>query len=531
MNKKNALLIVCLFWFGILSCCNKGTEKFDPGKRENASQSGGSRRVKFKEMLGINAFEWNFGSQRTPIMPDKSDFFLPFSNFRHYIDWRQIEQNKGKYGYNPTPRGGWKYDEIYEWCNAQNITVVACIKTIPAWLLETYPTEKRDIENVPAPYGSDLSDPASYIDHAKLGFQFAARYGSNKNVDPALVHVEPAPHYNPNQKKIGLGLVWYIECNNEPNRWWKPSKVAHQTAEEYAANLSAFYDGHKGALGPGVGVKNADPEMQVVMGGITRANPKYVDEMIEWCRVNRGLKADGTIDLCFDVINYHHYAHNRDQVKRRDGQRGIAPELSSAAHLVDSFRVLSDEKAYGMPIWNTEVGYDVNQHSIQRVISIKGKSALETHADWNLRTALLYARHGINKLFFYMLHDVDAKSTFRYASSGFVDKENTPYTSKPAWDFLLQANKLIGEYFYQKTLNTDPIVDLYTLDDKSIYVLTVPDERGREEKFELAVGNRKQVRIHELVVGAKEMKISTKDVANGKITVNVTETPIFVEVL
>jgi len=526
---KNAWLITCMCWFGILACCNKSIEKPIAGELRNSTQSENPSKVKFKEMLGINAFEWNFGNQRTPIMPERADFFLPFSTFRHYIDWRQIEQNKGKYGYNPTSRGGWKYDEIYEWCNAQDITVVACIKTIPTWLIETYPPEKRDIENVPAPYGADLSDPASYIDNAKLGFQFAARYGKNKNVDPKLVHVEPVPHYNPNQKKIGLGLVNYIECNNEPNRWWKPNKVAQQTAQEYAANLSAFYDGHKGTLGPGVGVKNADPEMQVVMGGITRANPKYVDDMVEWCRVNRGLKADGSIDLCFDVINYHHYAHNRDEVKSRSNQRGVAPELSPSADLAERFRAFSNEKVNGIPVWNTEVGYDVNQHSIQRAIAIEGKSALETQADWSLRTALLYARHGINKLFFYMLHDVDARSTLQYASSGFVDKEGGAYSGKPAWDFLVQARNLIGEYYYQETLNTDPIVDLYTLGDKKMYVLTIPDEVGREEKFELDVGDSKQVRIHELVIGSKEVRTTTQPVANGKITIKVSETPIFVE--
>lgn len=526
---KNALLIACISWFGILSCFNKNIEKTGSTVLRSTAQSGNSQKVRFKEMLGINAFEWNFGNQRTPIMPGRADFFLPFSSFRHYIDWRQIEQNKGKYGYNPTSRGGWKYDEIYEWCNAQNITVVACIKTIPTWLLETYPSEKRDVENVPAPYGADLSDPASYIDHAKLGFQFAARYGKNKDVDPALVHVEPAPHYNPNQKKIGLGLVNYIECNNEPNRWWKPNKVAQQTAQEYAANLSAFYDGHKGSLGPGVGVKNADPAMQVVMGGIAKASPTYVNDMVEWCRINRGLKADGSVDLCFDIINYHHYAHNRDEVKSRANQRGVAPELSRSANLADSFRAFSDEKVNGIPVWNTEVGYDVNEHSIQRAIPINGKSALETHADWSLRTALLYARHGINRLFFYMLHDVSARSTSQYASSGLVDKEGDAYTSKPAWDYLLQAGKLIGEYYYQETLSADPIVDLYALGDKKMYVLTIPDETGREKKFELSVGDSKEVRIHKLVIGSKEVQTTTQPVTNGKITITVSETPIFVE--
>lgn len=528
---KNIFIFTVFFYFAGLACCSKESHGEHDAPKLSTPPPFSEEKPKFKDMLGINAFEWNFGDQYTTIMPERAFFFQPFSSFRHYLDWRQIEQDKGKYGYNPTPRGRWKYDEIYEWCHAQGIIVVACIKTIPAWLLETYPPERRDMENVPAPYGADLSDPASYIDFAKLGFQFAARYGSNGDVDPDLVHVEPVPSYNPNQKKIGMGLVSYIECNNEPNRWWKPDKVAQQTAEEYAANLSAFYDGHKGTLGPGVGVKAADPEMQIVMGGIAKADPKYVAEMVEWCRVNRGLKADGSVDLCFDVINYHHYAHNRDEVKGRANQRGVAPELSPSADLASRFRAFSDENAYSIPVWNTEVGYDVNEHSVQRAIPINGKSALETQADWSLRTALLYARHGINRLFFYMLHDVNVKSTTQYASSGFVDKEGEVFTAKPAWDYLVQANQLIGEYHYQETLNTDPIVDVYALGDQKVYVLAIPDEVGRETKFELRVDGSKQVKIHELVIGAKEMKTTPREVVDGKITINVTETPIFIEAL
>ncbi len=488
-------------------------------------------KVRFKEMLGVNAFEWNFGTQNNPTDPERSQFFLPFSGVRHYLDWRQIEQEKGKYGYNPTPRGGWKYDEIYQWCNENNITVLTCIKTIPDWLLQTYPEDKRDGENVPAPYGADLSDPASYVEFGKLAFQFAARYGSNPDVDPSLVHVEPVPHYNPNKKRIGTGLVQYIECNNEPNRWWKPDKVAQQTASEYAANLSAFYDGHQGELGPDVGVKNADPNMKVVMAGIATADPAFVREMIAWCAAHRGKKPDGTIDLCFDVINYHHYSNNRNEEKSRNNQRGIAPELSNATELAQQFVAMAEQDAYGMEVWNTEVGYDLNQYSVQKAIPIKGKSEYITQADWNLRNALMYARNGISRLFFYMLHDVSIKSTTQYASSGFVDKEGT-LTAKPSWNYLKQAKEILGEFYYQKTIDKDPFVDEYVLDDRKIYALVVPDEKGRNTDYELAVGDQTtQVKIYQLQPNNTSAKSDVKSVTNGKVSLTVSETPIFVELL
>ncbi|WP_188753853.1 hypothetical protein [Parapedobacter defluvii] len=481
-------------------------------------------------MLGVNAFEWNVGSQRVPTDPELSRFFKPFSNFRHYLDWHQLEHKEGIYRFNPSFGGNWKYDEIYRWCKEQDITVLVCLKTIPDWLNATYPPDKRDSENVPAPYGADLADPKSYIKFAQLGFQFAARYGENKKIDSALVRVDPTPHYDPDEVKIGLGLIKYIECNNEPDRWWKPTKVAQQTGSEYAANMSAFYDGHKGTLGPDVGVKTADPSMVVVMGGVA-AEPDFINEMIAWCEKHRGRKEDGSIDLCFDVLNYHHYSNNRHETHDREKQRGVAPEISVSPEVAKRFLSFSEETLPGIEVWNTEIGYDVNPKSTQRAIPINDKSALITQADWNLRSALMYARLGIDRLFFYMLYDVSAQSTTQYASSGFVDKENKPYTSKPAWDYLLQAKNIIGEYYYQETLNMDPVVDVYALDNKKIFVLTVPDEVGREETFELNIRDSKFVRIHELVVGAQEAKATIKEIVDGKITIHVTETPIFVEVL
>jgi hypothetical protein len=92
--------------------------------------------------------------------------------------------------------------------------------------------------------------------------------------------------------KTGLGLIKYIECDNERDKWWKGPK-AQQTPEEYAANMSAFYDGNKGKLGKNAGIKTADPNIMVVMGGLANADPNFVIKMIEWCRKNRGLKADG----------------------------------------------------------------------------------------------------------------------------------------------------------------------------------------------------------------------------------------------
>lgn len=507
--------------------CLKSNEKEDQdslGKTDSVPHAAG---IKMKDVLGINGFEWEF-LLNSEIDPIKTNLIKPFGGFRHYLDWGRIENEENEYAFSPTISGNWDYDAIYTWCKENDVTVLACIKTVPGWFLQKhYPENLYDDENVPAPYGADRSNPSSYLSFARLAFQFAARYGSNKNIDVNLVSVAPKPGWSPNQKKVGLGLINYMECNNEPDTWWKGEK-AHQTPEEYAANLSAFYDGHKGTLGPGVGVKNADPNMVVVMGGIAKPDVDFVLKMIAWCRQHRGYREDGTVDLCFDVVNYHHYSNNKQSDWSAPGIRGEAPEISDSPDYAKQFVKMAQDHLGGMEVWVTELGYDINPESPQRALSISQKSILETQADWSIRSSLMYARNGISRIHFYMLNDVDTNSPVQYASSGFVTESGR---RRPSLNYVLQVRNLMGEYVYTQTLNEKPFVDLYTLGDKRIYVLVVADEKGSEEVYELDLPGVSRVTQHELQAGTDKMKSSSLTPTNGKLKLTVTETPTFIEIL
>ena len=479
-----------------------------------------SNNITFKNQLGINGFEWDFfDADNSIISAGRMNVINSFGGFRHYMDWEKIESNEGQYTFNPVHSGGWNYDLIYERCKTDGIEMLACLKNSPPWLVSTYPGDQRDAENVPAPYGLPRTDPASYIKQAKAGFQFAARYGHNTNVDPKLVTVNPNKRWpaDPvNQVKIGLGYINYIECNNEPDKNWKGPK-AEQSAEEYAANMSAFYDGNMGKLGNNVGVKTADPTMKVVMGGLSVSTMDFVLKMIEWCKKNRGYKADGSVNLCFDIINYHYYSNN--------GTTGIAPEFSEAAKKADEYVAMSKKNANSAEIWMTEAGYDLNTASNQRAIKIGDKDAILTQADWMLRSALLYGRHGVNKTFFYMLDDVDINSTIQYSSSGFA----VGYVRRPVADYFVQTKKLIGDFSFYKNISNEPIVDIYSLKDRKIYVLYVPDQKGRTAQFTLDLGGAKNGKVYTLVAGADNMTSKIIPTTNGKLDMTLTETPIFVE--
>jgi hypothetical protein len=498
-------------------------------KRVDNKSGQKSQKSSLKHFFGVNAFEWDFvDSKKDPYSLDKKrlDAIVSFGGVRHYLDWERIEQKEGSYTFNPVHSGGWNYDVIYSFLKSSQKDILVCLKTVPKWMLETYPVQLRDSENVPARFGKDLTNPSSYEEQARAAFQLAARYGNNKSVDQKLIRINSVPRWTndiPNQVKVGLGLVNYLECDNERDKWWKGRK-AYQTGREYAANLSAFYDGHKQKMGEGVGVKNADPSMKVVMAGLADPSTDYLKGMIDWCKENRGYKKDGTIDLCWDVVNFHYYTNETSQ------KRGVAPEKESngkyASALAQSFLQLAQKMNLDIPVWVTETGYDLDQNSPNKAIPIKEKTAMQTQADWLLRTALLYSRNGIEKVFFYQLQDDNPGSGKIYGSSGLINKD---FSSRPASDFMKQTIELFGDFIFVKSKQSSPIVDYYTNEkNQELYVAYIPDEVGNQSKLELSLPGKKSATIYTPVFGADSMMSKTSKIENGKLVVPLSETPTFI---
>jgi hypothetical protein len=484
-------------------------------------------------MTGINAFEWDYMRPQQPDAIDSVRWYgmQAFKGFRHYLDWKRLQPSAAGYTFNPSGEGSWNYDTLYQFLQQQHVPILACIKTIPDWLLQQwYPDEDRDHENIPAASTANLQDPASYIEQARLAFQFTARYGRNTLISPALLQVNATPRWNQdpiNQVRIGLNTVQYIECDNERDKWWKGRK-AYQTGREYAANLSAFYDGHKGALGLGIGVKQADKTMMVVMAGTANPSTDYLHGMIDWCAEHRGFKLDGTVDVCWDVINYHYYATDAGTSQSGNPTRGAAPEVTNAMATAKAFIRVAQQRLQQMPVWVTETGYDMHPQSKYRAIAIGGKSALQTHADWMLRTSLLYAKAGVAKVFFYMAHDVDTTNATQFATSGLLFDN---YTRKPAANYLWQLQQLFGSYTFSKTLDTLPVVDVYRnpTTDSLMYAVYMPTEQDKKQLCTLQFSaNTTAVRIYKPLLYATQMEMQMMPVSNNTLIIEATETPLFI---
>ncbi|SEN57266.1 hypothetical protein SAMN05216436_11857 [bacterium A37T11] len=499
-----------------------------------------SKHILLKDMFGINAFEWDFlQDPKNPGIADK--IFEPkvqliksFSAVRQFLDWDKIEDSQGLYTFSPTRRGGWDYDLMYERCKEEGIFISPCIQSTPDWMYNSYPQGMKDHDVPPVFYKANREKPESYLALAKAGFQFAARYGTNSKIDSSMIHlVKQQRWFNDrlNKIRLGLNLIKYVECRNEPDKWWK-GKSVQQTGRQYAANLSAFYDGHKGTLGPGVGVKTADPNMQVVMGGLAKPDVNFVKEMVEWCKENRGYHKDGSVNLCFDVLNFHMYSNDNISWFNklfRSSSHGKAPELSDQGLVADEFIKLSGQLK-NMPVWTTEVGYDLDERSAQRAIAIGSKSPEMVQADWIVRTGLNYARHGVDRVFYYQLYDAEPKgqsSGYPFGHSGLVQDGKR----RIAADYILQINNAFGQYHYTKTISSEPFVDLYENGSKKMYVMVVPDEIDKKENFQLELGTTQKVLLKYLKPGSGQMASKEVAVNGGKLLVHVTETPLFVELL
>jgi endoglucanase len=505
----------------------------------------------FRNSTGVNFFEWDAlesdtdPNDRYRIQENKMASLKIFKGgLRHYLDWDRIETSRGVYEFNPTTSGGWDYDMVYRRLKQEGVPVLICVKTLPHWMLNSWPSAERNNENVPVFYKNSLEEtissfenPASYIDGGKFFFQLAARYGKNKEVDLSLLSgvvtgkIWPGDANSPiRTRETGLDYVEYLEIENERDKWWKGRK-GYQTGREYAAMASAYYDGHKGTLGSNVGAKQADPSIKIVIGGLALPRTDYIQGMIDWCRQYRGYKPNGDVDLCFDIINYHHYSNDAGSPQYGYSTRGQAPELSNLGEHIDRFLKFSNEKCFGKEVWITESGYDINQGSIQKAMAIGSKSGRDVQGDWILRSSLFFSKKGIDRTMFYMFKDAlenDYPDVF--TTSGFVEGRALLSARRPAADYLKQANDLIGNYTYHSTLNADPVVDVYQLEETSIYVSWIADETGRTGTYNLTLpAGYTKVKVHSLVKGSDNMNTRIEPAPGGVYTIQASETPIFIQ--
>ncbi len=448
---------------------------------------------------------------------------------REYHNWIWDDDDKWTYGtintgYPGYPNnlhrfngsyGGpnWNFDAYYDTLKDMGITVSPAIMGSPTWLETAF-------VNKPVASNEDPMNPLSYAEHASEMFQFMARYGSTTVADNKLKLASDQARLS------GLNLVNYVEDWNEQDNWWG-TRDAHFKPYEYAAMASADYDGHMGALSNAHGVKNADPNAKMVMGGIAYLTVDYLKAMKFWSDFNRGG------DVPFDVINVHQYSH--DGFGQGNGTIGLSPEADNFKGLMKEFVDYRDQYMPGKEVWVTEFGYDIHPGSIGRAPAIGATSAYDVQADWLIRTYLAAAAAGIDKAAQFMLRDEDTTSAARFQTMGLLTDRASGFQPKLSWYAVYTMKEtLTGMRYHDEIASGNPNVMIYRFKsatgNNGAYVLWSPTSNNTTvSNYQLTLAGTPTT-ASKVTMTANDTNgvTSPLTISSGKVTLNVSERPVYV---
>lgn len=340
-------------------------------------------------------------------------------------------------------------DDLLTRAKSMGIETVLCVHQTPEWFR---PTGRDDGNNdfAPVKAGTNRSDPKSYADYAEFLFQLAARYGKIPYSD-SVMRIDTTPRWNGdiiNTKDSGMDLLRYIEVWNEPDKWWKKGtadKEAYFDPEETAAMLSACYDGHEGTLGKHAGIKTADPDMQVIMPGITDFDIEYMKRMGAWFSANRKDKK-----WPCDIINVHHYSNIGNKSGQLPAQwvesGACLPKHDKAFDGING--VMGISKQQNKPLWVTEFGADKKAPSMMHAKAISGGSDEQFQAEIIVETIKAYSEAGVDACFVFNAPDENSGADGgQFETCGIFSSEQSGY--KP----FISAGE-ISAYIKQKSTKT-----------------------------------------------------------------------------
>jgi hypothetical protein len=395
-------------------------------------------------------------------------------------------------------------------------------------------------------------------------FQLAARYGSNPNVDPDLVRVAPGT-----EKKIGLDYIKYYENWNEPNlASFKGDGAA------FAAMTSADYDGHMGTMGPDVGIKQADPNAKLVFGGLagtiyeTLDDPdnewtprEFFEQAIEWFDNNRTEEQwlethdtlDGYVKYPFDILSCHYYSP--------DGHAptGWSAEDDNVYRKMSEFKEFRDTYFPDVELWLSEFGWDSTQGSPQSatveytdpvtgVVMNEGINAgltgKEVQGRWLVREFLILAAAGLDRVQQFMMPNAGngEGSSGRFETCGLIEGDQTSTNRKPSWYYVGTMKHYLNTTKFESIIanggNTDPwVLKFKETDDNgtdSVYALWLPTSKGDMNgtnvvSYELSLPEGTEyaylIKLKDKTLEGERTEL---EIVDGKVTVPVTESPVFV---
>lgn len=390
------------------------------------SEGGAAGAPTMGTFVGVNA-----------LITDSVARLAPIGVVREYHNWGWLGNNYSDKPYPQTlytpdiPSFGWDWDSFFSDLQAMGASGFPAVQGAAPWVSSSA---------VPPAVGSPTA-AASYIAHGDTMFQIAARWGKTKVADSVL-KLESGQ-----TRKSGLGTVEYFEDYNEQDN------AAGFTGDVFAAMASADYDGDEGRLGATIGVKNADPNAKLVMGGLSGrygSGNTWISSITTFLDAARTWSAAHRTDATFatDVVNVHYYSF---------GPGAPAPALSPEADGVEAklAAVVSyrDQHMPRKPVWWTEFGYDTFGGSPLHAPALGPNSAFVVQGQWLVRELLAALAAGVERATVFELDDTctppASACNTQFATAGLLAMSGSP---KPAWYYLATFRARLSSYAYVGTM-------------------------------------------------------------------------------
>jgi hypothetical protein len=467
---------------------------------------------------------------------DPTDWLAAIGNVREYHDWQWSEGN-GSSTYPGYPdnqnsfslfNGFWDWDAYFGGLKAKGVFGYPVFQGSVPWL---------NVAAVPpVPKDASVSEPASYAAHADEMFQYAARYGSTKVADSLLKLASGQTRLS------GLGFLQYIEDWNEEDAWWVLANGQPVfTPDVYAAMASADCDADQGRMGKTLGMKQADPSMKCVMGGLAgKGTPntvwetdieQYLDGVRAWAATHR------SGDFPADVINVHYYSFGPDAAGTPNPRPAVSPEDDHVTEVMARLRTYRDANLPGKELWLTEFGYDTDPQSVLHAPALGMQSADTVQGQWLIRYYLSVMAAGFDRAFLFVSHDgcsgADASCPTQFETSGLTIGPGQT-DMKPAYYFIATFRSRLSHLAWAGVVASgNPLVMIHKFKDpnssKGAYVVWAPTSNATVVPgFVLPIGSATTataVTLTDLSMIGTEAALAP---AVGAVTLEVSETPTIV---
>ncbi len=244
---------------------------------------------------------------------------------------------------------------------------------------------------------------------------------------------------------LNQNLLTSIWVGNELQLNWNDEDAYHYP-QEVAMMMRSTYDA----------AKAVDSSLPVTLGPSHQHNPAFYEQLYRTCD-----ELFGVGNYPWDGISFNHYSNDAGGEQNNSATKGVHPEYDPAITKITELINVARAFQPDCNIYIGEYGYDTNTNSKQQVGAIGGLSRDEVQAAWLVRSILRYLEiGGVDKVFQYMIRDVDVGDGFTYGNSGLTESLNEDLAPKYSWFAFHQLEAQLGNYTYESTSMT--VDSLYT---------------------------------------------------------------------